>query len=521
MLERSLKRAWLIAAAIVLASTVSSGAQSAERAPSEATAVTVPAGQIDRAVSAIDGLAEDLLRKTGVPGMSIAVAHDDRIVYLKGFGVRKVGYPQRVDADTVFEIASVSKPVGASVIAGAVGEGAVKWTDPVAKYLPGFTLSNSYVGRTVTIADMYAQRSGLPDHAGDLLEDLGYGRAYILKRLSLEPLAPFRINYAYTNFGLTAAAQAVANAEHTTWENLSQRVLYGPLGMTLTSSRYADYEKAANRAAIHARVGDRWFAKYIRDADAQSPAGGVSSTARDMAQWLRFELADGKYNGKQIVSTDALLATRVPAITKGPPASPIARASFYGLGMDVAYDQAGRLRLSHSGAFALGAATSALMLPSEHLGIVVLTNGMPIGVPEALANEFLDLAEFGKIQRDWFAAYNPIMMSLYRNPSKLAGKTARPSTPAHANDAYTGRYVNRYYGAAKIVDRGGQLTLFLGPRPEAFALSRWNGDTFAYYPRGENAVGISAVTFVVGPARRATKMTVEHLNQNGLGTFVR
>jgi hypothetical protein len=146
---------------------------------------------------------------------------------------------------------------------------------------------------------------------------------------------------------------------------------------------------------------------------------------------------------------------------------------------------------------------------------------MPIGVPEALANEFLDLAEFGKIQRDWFAAYNPIMMSLYRNPSKLAGKTARPSTPAHANDAYTGRYVNRYYGAAKIVDRGGQLTLFLGPRPEAFALSRWNGDTFAYYPRGENAVGISAVTFVVGPARRATKMTVEHLNQNGLGTFVR
>lgn len=521
MLERSLKHGCLIAAAILLASTISSAAQNGERPPSEATAVTVPEGQIDRAVSSLDGLADDLLRKTGVPGMAVAAVHDDRIVYLKGFGVRKVGYPQRVDVNTVFELASLAKPVGASVIAGAVGEGAVKWTDPVAKHLPGFTLSNPYVGRTVTIADMYAHRSGLPDHAGDLLEDLGYGRGYILKHLSLEPLAPFRISYAYTNFGVTAAAQAVANAEHTSWENLSQRLLYSPLGMTSTSSRYADFERAANHASLHIRVGNRWFAKYMRDADAQSPAGGVSSSARDMAQWLRFELADGKYNSKQIVSTDALLVTRVPAITKGPPASPIARASFYGLAMDVAYDQAGRLRLSHSGAFASGAATTVLMLPSEHLGIVVLTNGMPIGVAEALSNEFLDLAEFGKSQRDWFAIYSPLMAAMYHNPSKLAGQTARPSTPAFSDDAYTGRYANSYYGTARVLGRGGRLVLLLGPQPKAFTLSRWDGNTFAYYPTGESAAGISAVTFVVGPARRATKMTVENLNENGLGTFVR
>ena len=62
----------------------------------------------------------------------------------------------------------------------------------------------------VSVGDMFSHRSGLPDHAGDMLEDLGYDRRYVLDRLRELPLDPFRISYAYTNFGLTAAAEAVA-----------------------------------------------------------------------------------------------------------------------------------------------------------------------------------------------------------------------------------------------------------------------------------------------------------------------
>ncbi len=499
------------------------GASAFGSSPAAASAVTVTPQRIQGAVAALDSLARNIQRRTGVPGIAIAVVYNDRVVYVKGFGVRKVGTNQRVDANTVFELASVSKPVGAAVIAGVVGRGVVKWTDPLRKYLPSFALSDPYVSRTVTVADMYAHRSGLPDHAGDLLEDLGYDRATIIKRLAFEPLDPFRITYHYTNFGLAAAAQAVANAEHTTWENLSRNVLYGPLGMASTSSRFSDYANSANRAILHVRVGNRWVAKFTRDADAQSPAGGVSSTARDMAQWLRFELGNGRYNGKQIVNEDALLVTRNPNLMSAPLRSPISRASFYGLGIGVSYDSAGRLRLTHSGAFSSGAATTVLMLPSENLGIVVLTNGMPVGAPEAIAETFLDFAEFGKPQRDWYAAYAPLFAALGANPSPLAGKKP-PSKPrpAQPNVAYTGTYQNRYYGPVTIVARNGHLVMLLGPRHEAFPLTHWDGNTFSYASAGENAVPISGVMFTIEPgAARATKLVIDNLNEDKLGAFTR
>ena len=454
--------------------------------------------------------------------MAIAVVHDDRIVYLKGFGVRRVGQRARVDARTVFQLASVSKPVGAAVIAGAVGRGCVKWSDPVTKYLRGFKLADPYVSRTVTIADMYAHRSGLPDHAGDLLEDLGFDRAAVLRRLAFEPLAPFRITYAYTNFGLTAGAQAAADACNLSWESMSRQMLYAPLGMRDTSSRFSDYERAPDRADLHVRSGTTWKPLDIREPDAQSPAGGVSSTASDMANFMRMELANGTYAGKKIVDKQALLETRNPNLMSSHLASPNSRASFYGLGIGVSYDRAGRLRLSHSGAFSSGAATTLVMLPSERLGIVALTNGMPIGVPEALTTEFLDLAEFGKVQRDWLAAYRPLFEAMSAQRGELVEKR-RPRAAAHrANGAYAGTYANAVYGPATVAERDGELVMTLGPSNMKFRLERWSGDTFSYRPRGENGGGISAVTFAIDREEsKATRLTVENLNDSKLGTFVR
>ena len=162
----------------------------------------------------------------------------------------------------------------------------------------------------------------------------------------------------------------------------------------------------------------------------------------------------------------------------GPIATPDSRASFYGLGLGVSTDEAGRVRLSHSGGFASGAATTILMLPSENLGIAVLTNGMPIGVPETIAAGFFDLAEFGQLQRDWFAAYSKLFAALYVNPSELMGKT-RPANPrpARSETAYTGTYVNRFYGPASVEAKNGRLVMVLGPRHTAFPLTHWDGDT--------------------------------------------
>jgi CubicO group peptidase (beta-lactamase class C family) len=498
------------------------GPLAAKPIPPEASAITVPPGRIARAVAKLDGLAAAYLRRTGVPGLAIAVVHDDKVVYAKGFGVREIGTNKKVDANTVFQLASVSKPVGATVIAALVGRGLVKWSDPVVKHLPGFKLSDPYVTEHVTLGDMYSHRSGLPDHAGDLLEDLGFDRGTILERLALEPLDPFRITYAYTNFGITAAAQSVANAAGVPWEELSRQTLYAPLGMSSTSSRFADYQKAPNRALLHVREGDKWLARFTRQPDPESPAGGVSSSVNDMGKWLRLVLADGKYNGKQIIDAKALLETHVPQIASNPTPTESSRTSFYGYGIGVGYDEAGRVRLSHSGGFASGGATTIALLPSERLGIVVLTNSMPIGVPESIAADFMDLAELGSIQRDWYAAYTPLFAKMYVNPSELAGKRppANPA-PALADGAYEGTYKNAYYGDAVIAAKNGRLTLTLGPNHEEFALAHWSGNTFAYLPRGENALGIAAVTFTPGAPGTIASFTVENLNATKQGTFTR
>jgi CubicO group peptidase (beta-lactamase class C family) len=513
------------AAAAALVCATPAGAQDqADVPPPAAVATPVAPAQIDAAVGQLDAIADGLLARTGVPGLAISVVHGDRLVYAKGFGVRNTTTGAPVDQNTVFQLASMSKPIGATVVARAVGRHQVAWTDLVTTYLPWFALKDRSTTRQLQIADLYSHRSGLPDHAGDQLEDLGYDRAQILRRLRYLPLTPIRSQYAYTNYGITAAAEAVARATHTSWDRLSQRSLYGPLGMTSTSSRHADYVAAANRADLHVDVDGVWKPLYQRDPDPQSPAGGVSSNVVDLAKWMRLELADGTFEGRRIVYGAALLDTFTPHILSSPPGEPSWRPGFYGLGWDLSTDQTGRVRFSHSGAFALGAGTTVWLVPDLDLGITVLSNGAPIGVPESVAQAFLDLVEQGRVTRDWLEAYTPSFTALLENPSRLAGRQppAHPR-PARAARRYAGRYAhNPYYGPATVTARGQRLTLQLGAGGrQAFPLRHWNGDTFSYVPAGENAAGVSAVTFSRVRHGRPTRLTVENLNAEGLGSFRR
>src|SRR5579884_690120 len=124
--------------------------------------------QVKAALPTLEQLAKDTLHKTGVPGMAIAVVYHDEVLYLKGFGVRKAGENQPVDADTVFQLASVSKPIASTIVAAVVSDGVVSWDDPISKHDPDFRMDNSYVTSEVTLRDMFSHRSGLPDHAGDI-----------------------------------------------------------------------------------------------------------------------------------------------------------------------------------------------------------------------------------------------------------------------------------------------------------------------------------------------------------------
>jgi CubicO group peptidase (beta-lactamase class C family) len=516
------------AVTVLLAFVAGCGSESAEPAPPSDTfaasippplvpAMELPENAVDNAVAKLDGLVEELMRKSGIPGMAVAVVHGGKAVYAKGFGVKDVRNDEKVDPDTVFQIASLSKPLSATVVAHQVGVNAIGWDTPIVAKLPWFALSDPVVTPMVTVGDMFSHRSGLPDHAGDMLEDLGHDRRYVLERLRQLPLDPFRISYAYTNFGLTAAAEAVAVSAGRSWEDLGDEALFKPLGMASTSYRFADYEARPNRAVGHIHVDGRYEPLYVRDPQPQSPAGGVSSSVNDMTRWLAMMLGDGRYQDTQIIDAQALLPAVTPQIVSSRATEPAMRSGFYGYGFNVGATSAARMELSHSGGFELGAGTNLVILPSADVAIVALTNATPAGVPEALTAQFADLVQFGEIREDWYALYQGLLAPMAEPVGSLVGKQPPAnSAPAAPLASYVGTYNNDYWGPARVTQKDGTLQLALGSKLNV-PLDHWDGNVFTYTWVAENSPPgtISKATF------DGNRLTLEYYDELNKGTFVR
>jgi CubicO group peptidase (beta-lactamase class C family) len=482
----------------------------------DATVITKES--VDAALDDIDGFVDAEMEFFGVPGVAVAVVYDDEVVFSKGYGVREVGTTDPITTDTVFQLASLSKPITATALAGLVAEGVIDWDDPVHQYNPDLVLSDPWVTEHVTFADLYSHRSGLPGGVVNTLEHIGNTRDEILARLRLVPLSPFRTTYSYSNFGMTAAGDAAAKAAGTTFEAMVEDQLFGPAGMTATSASHADFLAQPNRAAIHAKVDGEWVVGPTRQPDAQAPAGGVSSSLEDVSTWVRLVLGGGTLDGDEIIGEEALTETHVPHIVRAPRIGYDAQTLFYGLGWNVENDHLGFLRWGHSGAFSAGAATTAVLLPTEQLGVIVLTNGMPLGIPEIIADEIIDRIATGGVTQNWREVwYDNRFAHLLDEPPELSDQPANP-TPPRSNDAYVGTYHNDFYGDVEVVAQGDGLAIIEGPNRNTYPLTHFDGDTFTVVPYSETPTSREPVVFTIGPHGTATQ--VEILDTDGPGTGV-
>jgi CubicO group peptidase (beta-lactamase class C family) len=474
-------------------------------------------------INQIQSFVEKSMAKTGVPGVAVGIVCRDKIVYLKGFGVRKAGCRAPVNADTIFQLASLSKPIASTVIAGLVGAHEISWDDRIIKLDPEFRLSNPNVTEQITIRDFLSHRSGLPTSSGDALEDLGFSRSEVLHQMRLLHLTgQFRKTYKYSNFGYTEGAIAAAKGMHKSWEDLAEERLFEQLGMKSTSYRYSDYKDAGNKAAIHVFANGKAVARYQRDPDAEAPAGAASSSVRDLAEWLRLQLSSGGWNGKQIVASDALKQTHSPQIAIGRDPN-TGGTSYYGLGWDVNYDRDGKLMLSHSGAFFIGVSTAVRLSPSDQLGIVVLTNALPTGLAEAITSTFFDLYKYGAPRRDWLTLFGGIfrtMLENSNNESKDYSRVTPPSNPVPSGplSAYVGTYRNDYYGDIEISKVGDSLWMRLPAAGALYTLRHWYGKAFTYRFEAEQGIGTRGVVFNLSGTPH---VLIENLAVEGNGVFTR
>jgi CubicO group peptidase (beta-lactamase class C family) len=469
----------------------------------------ITSDRVNAALAQLDPYIRSAMDKTKVPGAAVAVIYNDQVVFLRGYGLRKIGEPEKIDPDTVFELASVSKPLASTVLASLVGQGKIRWDDRIADLEPDFKLSSPETTREVTIRDFLSHRSGLATESGDYLEMLGFSRPNILFRMRYLPLpGVFRKTYAYSNFGYTTGAIAAATRIGKPWEEIADEQLYTPLGMTSTSSRFSDYENRANKAALHIFLNGQPVNRFVREADAEAPAGGASSSARDLAQWVRLQLDGGKWNGKQLIDANALAETHTAQVCRvaADPAKPneCPDGQYYGLGWNVGKGPEGHGQFSHSGAFFLGTSTAVYIIPEEHIGVLALTNSMPVGLPESICLTFLDYLHYGKQQRDYLPLIGRMMSQMIaesQNASPDYTTLLPPKTPAAAKPltAYVGTYANEYFGTLQVAVENGRLILRLPPRGAYYELSHWDADTFTYYFASEET----------GLARRGAKFSLD------------
>lgn len=488
---------------------------SAEAAAARRAAATVAVKAI---LPQFDALAEDMFARSQVPGAAVAVVAGDGAVYVRCFGIREVGKPEKVDKDTVFQLASVSQSFTTTMLAALVTEREIGWDDPVEKYWPGFALWDPWVSRQVTFRDLTAQRSGLPGYAGDELEQFGYGRLEILRRLRyLEPIAGFRAAYAYQNALPTAAAEGASRATGESWQRLVRTRVTAPLGMDTTVLSYRDFLDAPDRSGSHTLVNGTMQAGTPADDDVFAPAGGVSSTIADMVPYLRMQLNGGALAGVRVAGDKALAATHAATTVIGEDeAGPTAHA----LGWET-YGYLGRRVVQHGGDLSAGVSTMISMVPADGVGIVVLANAFPEGhaLAAALTKTLYDLYIEGQPQEDWLTEQQLLQ-------DKLKGSTLdpyehlpqQPPTDAaspRGRPAYEGAFTNAYYGRV-IVRRGpgAGLSVRLG-RGATLRYVPWDGDTWRQ-PQTDTAAVFSVRD---GRARSVRLMVLDFAGRDGL--FVR
>jgi CubicO group peptidase (beta-lactamase class C family) len=496
---------------------------------------------LDTAISQIQGRIENYLRMSRVPGLAIAVVHGGKEVYSHGFGVANMDTAAKVDADTVFQLASISKPLGSTVISTQVSAGKVSWSTPIREALPWFALgtgskSGDWVSQNVSIGDMYSHRSGLPDHAGDDLEGLGFDRATILRQLRYLPLAPFRISYDYTNYGIGAGAEAVAQKAGVPWAELADEALYKPLGMARTTSYYQTYISFLNHAVGHSPIDDNldgtWrVSPEQANLDRATSSGGVASSANDMAKWMLMLLAGGKTpDGKQLIDP-AVLRDSMSAhnILPLPPGGPLTtNNNFYGYGFSTGQTSNGFKFAAHNGALGQGASTNFMIIPALDLGIVVLTDGFPVGLPETVTSDFLELAQFGEVRTDaWDANQTAFRTAIKQafGSSAVSGNPPANAKPAKPVNRYAGTFHNDYFGDAVVTVVKGALQLHMGPADGGmtWTLTHWDGDVFKLRQgtMDTSQSAVSAITFdLSGPKATLTDEYYQGTS-HGLGVFTR
>jgi CubicO group peptidase (beta-lactamase class C family) len=468
----------------------------------------------------LDAEVQGLMKAYGVPGMGVSIVENGEVTHARGYGVRKLGAPGKVDEHTIFMVGSTGKAFTTAAIATLVDEGKLGWDDRVVDHMPWFQMYDPWVTREMTVRDLLVHRSGLGLGEGDLLfvPRSSLSRKETVKRLRhLKPATSFRSGFAYDNVLYMVAGQLIEEVTGQTWEAYVRDHVLEPAGMADSTSDDDERWKVPDRAWPHARLSGAFRGlgpqEVLDEKDVlgrnAAPAGGVAVSPVDMARWLQIQLGHGALpGGKGRLFSEASSAEMwkpvVPIPVQAYP-GPLAKASpefeSYALGWFVR-DYQGHKIITHDGAD-LGFRAVVVLIPEKKVGFAIQSNaedGVPlVAVMYDLLDHYLGLPD-----TDWPAAWGAFKTKqLAAAQAALKATVAQPAKagPSMPLERYAGNYADPWYGPISIRAHGGKLVLDMTGTPgltgelEHFQYdtfrTRWNDRTMepAYVTFGIDADG--------------------------------
>lgn len=388
---------------------------------------------------------EDAQRQLGVPGVAMGLVQDGKTVFAGGFGVRELGKPDPVDADTRFLVASNTKAMTTLMLARLVDAKRFDWDTPVTHLLPDFRLGDAQTTRQVRVKHLVCACTGLPRQDYEwLFEYEAMTPAGALQALAtMQPTSDFGALYQYSNPLSAAGGFVGGHVLHpdrelgAAYDAAMQSMVFDPLGMRDTTF---DFTRAlrGNHAAPHAAdVDGKPAAANMALNDSimpVRPAGGAWSTVNDMLRYVRMELDNGVLpDGTRYVSEQALHARREPQVKTGD-------ASSYGMGLMIERGL-GVPVVSHGGSM-IGYQTGMLWLPEHGFGAVVLTNSnQGVILLGLLKRRLMEVLFDGEPQ-----AEASLALATKRLQDGIAAERKRLQVPADAGEA--GKLAPRYRNAA-------------------------------------------------------------------------
>ncbi len=440
----------------------------------------------------IDRLTVRVMKEFDVPGIAVAVIKDDRVVIMKGYGVRSIATGEKTDEKTLFAIASNTKAFTTAALGILIDEGKLTWDTKVTDIIPEFRLYNSYVTEDFAIRDLLTHRSGLGLGAGDLMmwpDSAMFTVADIIHNLRyLKQASPFRTRYDYDNLLYVVAGEVVARLSGMSWEEFVETRIMEPLGMSSSSASFQRIKERSDIIDAHVAVDGRLQVVPKQERRLHNSSGGIYSNVSDLSKWVIMQLNNGRYgpdHEKHIFAEEVHREMWTPQTIKPLKSGGPYRSHFsaYGLGWDLT-DINGYLQISHTGTHT-GIVTRVTMLPELKLGIIVLTNQQSTeaynAVTYSIIDGYLGIKGTDRVQalKESHAASQEEAARITREVwAKIDGQQSQEGRQADISP-YTGTYTDLWFGDIVISEVNGGLRFHAARSPRLRGDMLWyTGDTF-------------------------------------------